>query len=69
MKDALQDPRFKNVHGIRSRLLILTITLLIIPLAGISLFSYVVGRNQIQERILMTLGKMAQDTADKIDLL
>ena len=33
------------------------------------MFSYFVGRNLIQERIRLSLEKMAQDTADKIDLL
>ena len=45
------------------------VALSLFPLAGMSLFSYFVGRNQILERIRLSLGKMAQDTADKVDLL
>ncbi len=45
------------------------IALSLLPLAGMSLFSYFIGRNQIEERIRLSLGKMAQDTADKVDLL
>jgi signal transduction histidine kinase len=45
------------------------IILSLFPLAGMSMFSYFVGRNLIQERIRLSLEKMAQDTADKIDLL
>ncbi len=45
------------------------IALSLLPLAGMSLFSYFIGRNQIEESIQLSLGKMAQDTADKVDLL
>ncbi len=45
------------------------IALSLLPLTSMSIFSYITGRNQIQERIRLSLGKMAQDTADKIDLM
>ena len=45
------------------------IVLSLFPLAGMSLFSYFIGRSLIEERIRLSLGKMAQDTADKVDLL
>ncbi len=45
------------------------IALSLLPLAGMSAFSYWIGRRQIQERINLSLGKMAQDTADKVDLM
>lgn len=45
------------------------IGLSLLPLAGMSLFSYWIGKKQIQERINLSLGKMAQDTADKVDLM
>ena len=45
------------------------ITLSLLPLLGMSVFSYLTGRRQIHERIRLSLVKMAQDTADKLDLL
>ena len=45
------------------------IALSLLPLGGMSIFSYVIGRNLIQERIRLSLRKMAQDTADKMDLM
>lgn len=57
-------------RGLRNKLLALTIALSLIPLAGISAFSYFIGSRQIAEdRIELTLEKMAQDTADKVDLM
>jgi signal transduction histidine kinase len=45
------------------------IILSLIPLAGISAFSYFIGSKQITEdRTKLSLEKMAQDAADKIDL-
>jgi signal transduction histidine kinase len=68
-ENAPRGPRFPIFHSVRDKLLILTITLSLLPLAGMSVFSYFMGRNQIQERIRLSLGKMAQDTADKITML
>jgi signal transduction histidine kinase len=45
------------------------IALSLLPLAGMSIFSYFMGKRLIQERIQLSLDKMAQDTADKIDLM
>ena len=45
------------------------IGLSLLPLMGMSVFSYLIGREKIQERIALSLGKMAQDTADKIDFM
>jgi len=62
-------PGFSLFHSIKSKLLFLMISLSLLPLAGMSVFSYFVLRNQIQERIRVSLSKMAQDTADKVDLM
>jgi len=57
-------------NSLRNKLLILIILLSLLPLVGISLFSYFFGKNQIAEdRIKLALENKAQDTADKIDLL
>lgn len=45
------------------------ISLSLLPLAGISIFTFFIGQNQLEERIRLSLSKMAQDTADKVDLL
>ncbi len=45
------------------------ISLSLLPLAGLSIFSYLTSKRQIQERITLSLDKMAQDTADKVDLM
>jgi signal transduction histidine kinase len=45
------------------------IVLSLIPLTGMSIFSYIVGKKQIEGSIKLSLSKMAQDTADKIDLM
>ncbi|MBN2317440.1 MAG: HAMP domain-containing protein [Acidobacteria bacterium] len=66
---ASKEHRFAIFHSIRNKLLVLMIALSLLPLAGMSIFYYFIGRNQIQERIRLSLGKMAQDTADKVDLL
>jgi signal transduction histidine kinase len=62
-------PRFAVFRSIKNKLLILMIALSLLPLAGISAFSYFVLRSQMQERIRLSLSKMAQDTADKVDLM
>lgn len=62
-------PRFGLFHSVRNKLLILMIALSLLPLAGMALFSYFMGRRQIEERIKLYLVKMAQDTADKLDLM
>jgi signal transduction histidine kinase len=70
-RDATITQRFHSVlfHSLRNKLLILMLVLSFLPLAGMSVFSYLIGSKQIQERIRYSLGKMAQDTADKVDLL
>jgi two-component system, NtrC family, sensor kinase len=45
------------------------IALSLFPLMGMSVFSYLMGSRKIQERITDSLSKMAQDTADKVDLM
>lgn len=62
-------PQFNLFRSVRNKLLILMITLSLLPLLGMSVFSYLTGRRQIHERIRLSLVKMAQDTADKVDLL
>ena len=56
-------------RSLRNKLLALTILLALLPLAGMATFSYFIGSRQIQERIRLSLEKMAQDTADKIYLV
>jgi signal transduction histidine kinase len=61
--------RLAVFNSVRGKLLVLMIALSLLPLAGMSTFSYWIGKRQIQERINLFLGKMAQDTADKVDLM
>ncbi len=65
----MRKPRLALFHGVRNKLLVLMIGLSLVPLIGMSLFSYYIGRKQIEDRITLSLGKMAQDTADKVDLM
>jgi signal transduction histidine kinase len=64
-----KESQFTLFHSVRNKLLILMIALSLLPLTGMSIFSYFIGRRQIQERIKLSLEKMAQDTADKVDLM
>ena len=61
--------QFVVFRSLRNKLLTLMITLSLLPLAGMATFSYFIGSRQIQERIRLSLEKMAQDTADKINLI
>lgn len=63
------EPKIRFFHSVRRKLLLLVTALALLPLAGLSVFSYVAGGRQIRERIRFSLEKMAQDTADKMDLL
>ena len=45
------------------------LVLSLLPLGGMSLIVYHAGRDEIQDRIRVSLGKMAQDAADKIDMV
>ncbi len=65
----LDESKFIVFRSLRNKLLTLMIVLSLLPLAGMSLFSYFIVSNQIQDRIRLSLAKMAQDTADKIDLM
>jgi two-component system, NtrC family, sensor kinase len=57
-------------RSLRNKLLTLMIALSLLPLAGIATFSNVIGSRQIAEdRIKLALETMAQDTADKIDIM
>jgi signal transduction histidine kinase len=69
IKDIPEQHQFVLFRSVRNKLLVLMIALSFLPLMGMSLFSYVAGRKQIQDRIRLSLGKMAQDAADKIDLM
>ncbi len=60
---------FRTFRSLRDKLLTLMITLSLLPLAGMAAFSYRIGSQQIQARIRLSLEKMSQDTADKIDLV
>jgi signal transduction histidine kinase len=64
-----QKSRFNLFHSVRNKLLILMIALSLLPLVGMSIFAYWIGRGKIQDRITLSLAKMAQDTADKVDLM
>ncbi len=66
---APEEPKIRFFHSVRQKLLLLVTVLALLPLAGLSIFSYVAGGNQIRDRIRFSLEKMAQDTADKMDLL
>ncbi|MDR0843286.1 MAG: HAMP domain-containing protein, partial [Acidobacteriota bacterium] len=56
-------------RSIRAKLLVLMLALSLVPLGGMSIIVYFAGRNEIQGHIRVSLGKMAQDAADKIDLV
>jgi two-component system, NtrC family, sensor kinase len=68
-QDIPREPQFALFHSVRNKLLFLMIALSLLPLTGMSVFSYLIGRRQIQDHIRISLGKMAQDTADKVDLM
>ncbi len=59
---------FVIFRSLRQKLLILTIMLSLVPLTGMAGFSFFIGSRLIRERIQLSLEKMAQDTADKVDL-
>jgi two-component system, NtrC family, sensor kinase len=61
--------QFTLFHSLRNKLLFLMIMLSLLPLTGMAIFAYSIGKYRIQERIKNSLEKMAQDTADKIDLV
>ena len=56
-------------NTLRSKLLALMILLSLLPLMGMAFISWFAGREQIQNQIRDSLGKMAQDAADKIDMI
>jgi len=60
---------FTISHTLRSKLLLLMILLSLLPLTGMAFISWFAGREQIQSQIRDSLGKMAQDAADKIDMI
>ena len=63
-------PRSSTIfHTLRSKLLALMILLSLLPLMGMAFISWLAGREQIQNQIRDSLGKMAQDAADKIDMI
>ena len=64
-----KETSFTLFRTVRNKLLVLMIALSLVPLTGMSIFSYWIGKRQIQERIRLSLGKMAQDTADKVDMM
>jgi two-component system, NtrC family, sensor kinase len=61
--------QFTPFGSVRNKLLILMIALSLLPLTGMSVFSYFTGSRKIQDSIRLSLDKMAQDSADKIDLM
>ena len=69
LDNTASEPSFTLFRSVKNKLLVLMIALSLVPLTGMSIFSYWIGKSQIQERIRLSLGKMAQDTADKVDLM
>jgi two-component system, NtrC family, sensor kinase len=69
MSDTSREPQFGRFHSLKNKLLVLMIALSLIPLAGMSIFSYFIGSRDIQGRIKLSLDKVAKDTADKVDLM
>jgi two-component system NtrC family sensor kinase len=69
MEDIPKESQFFLFRSVRKKLLVLMIALSLLPLLGMSIFSYITGRRQIQQSIQLSLDKMAQDTADKVDLM
>jgi signal transduction histidine kinase len=63
------EPQAGLLGSVRNKLLVLMIMLSLLRLTGMSIFSYVIGKRRIQERIKLSLQKMAQDTARQIDLV
>lgn len=61
--------QFSFFRSVRNKLLLMMIALSLLPLLGMSAFSYFISKKRIQESITLSLGKMAQDTADKVDLV
>ncbi len=64
-----RDSQFVLFRSLRNKLLVLMIGLSLLPLSGTAIFSYLIARRQIEERINLSLERMAQDTADKVDLM
>ncbi len=64
-----EESHFVLFNSVRNKLLILMIALSLFPLTGMAIFSYFMGKRQIEERIKLHLVNMAQDTADKLDLM
>ena len=63
-------PHFRAFRSLKEKLLVLMISLSLLPLMGVSAFSYFIWSRQIaQDRVQLSLETMAQDTADKIDLM
>jgi len=60
---------FVAFRSLRNKLLVLIIVLSLLPLIGISIFSYFVDSRQISEDIKLSLENKAQDTADKLDIM
>ncbi len=61
--------KFALFGTLRNKLIVLMMGLSLLPLGGMAIFSYFMARRQIEERINLWLGRMAQDTADKVDLM
>jgi len=57
------------LKSLRTKLLMLIMLLSLVPLAGVAGFSFYIGSTQIAKDIRLSLEKMAQDTADKIDII
>jgi signal transduction histidine kinase len=67
--NAIKESHFFKFRSLREKLLALMISLSLIPLVGMSGFAYFIGSSRIRDSIRLSLEKMAQDTADKIDLM
>ena len=60
---------FTIFHSLRSRLLALMIPLSLLPLAAMAAIFWFAGSEQIQNQTRGSLGKIAQDSADKFDMI
>jgi signal transduction histidine kinase len=68
--NGIRGGHFLTFRGsLRNKLLALMILLSLIPLLGMAGFAYFIGSSRIRDSIRLSLEKMAQDTADKIDLM
>jgi signal transduction histidine kinase len=68
--DGIDKSQIPSFRSLRTKLLTLMITLALLPLVGMAVFSYFIVSKQVTEdRIRLSLEMIAQDTADKVDMM